>query len=237
MQPPFLRLLLDWAFSIRLAGHSESRSRERTSFGARHDTLRHECTRVWRTHLSIHSDNHNSSSTRSTHTTTSRVQHQPSPTTLWKLDNYHWILYTLQPCYACHLHARNCRLCASHPSPRGWFRCRNCYRNRVGNAQGQSERKQKKTPHHLPPTHSSLIARSGSPYAPISYATLKDEGLHTTMRIPAPHAIEGCQGYRLQGCLRGSISTAGIRHRGRGRLRVWVCRCRSRSLNYNINLQ
>jgi hypothetical protein len=40
-------------------------------------------------------------------------------------------------------------------------------------------------------TNSSLVARSASPYVPISYATFKAEDLHTTMRIPAPHAIEG----------------------------------------------
>ena len=38
---------------------------------------------------------------------------------------------------------------------------------------------------------SSSVVPSGSPYAPISYAMFKDEDLHTTMRIPAPHAIEG----------------------------------------------
>jgi hypothetical protein len=39
-----------------------------------------------------------------------------------------------------------------------------------------------------PRNSTSSVARSGSPYTPISY---RDEDLHTTMRIPAPHAIEG----------------------------------------------
>jgi len=38
------------------------------------------------------------------------------------------------------------------------------------------------------PRNSTSVARSGSPYTPISY---RDEDLHTTMQIPAPHAIEG----------------------------------------------
>jgi len=42
---------------------------------------------------------------------------------------------------------------------------------------------------------SSSVVPTGSPYAPILYATFnamfKDEDLHTTMQIPAPHAIEG----------------------------------------------
>jgi len=39
-----------------------------------------------------------------------------------------------------------------------------------------------------PRNSSSSVSRSGSPYVPISY---RDEDLLTTMRIPAPHAIEG----------------------------------------------
>ena len=41
------------------------------------------------------------------------------------------------------------------------------------------------------PSTNSSVARSGSPYLPISYAMFRDEYLHATMRIPAPHAIEG----------------------------------------------
>ena len=49
-----------------------------------------------------------------------------------------------------------------------------------------------------------LRFRSGSPYAPISYATFRGEDLHTTLRIPVPHAIEGYgRGYRLRGRHRG----------------------------------
>ena len=106
--------LFHWAFSARLPGDVESRPRGTPSRSRRY-TFGHECSRVRRTHLSIHSDNHNNSGIR----TTGRVQHVSPSSSLWQLHS-HRILHTLQHRHTSHLHTRNRHLCASD-TPR--FRC------------------------------------------------------------------------------------------------------------------
>jgi len=60
--------------------------------------------------------------------------------------------------------------------------------------QSESEREKDKgqgKAKNPPIATNSSFARNGTPYAPISYGTFRDEDLQMTMQTQAPHAIEG----------------------------------------------
>jgi hypothetical protein len=71
----------------------------------------------------------------------------------------------------------------------------------------------------------------------LSYATFRDEDLHTTMPISAPHSIEAyAPEIPTAGPSSGVNHYGGYRCRGRGHLLVWVCSfCHNYNHNYNCN--
>jgi hypothetical protein len=169
MQPPLLRFLLHWAFSVRLAGHSESRSRGPTSSRARHDTLRHECTRVRRTHLSIRSESSRPAaptpppaefnthrprppSGNSTTTTGSSIRYSLATPASYQLE-------TVTYAQAIPLHVGGSGAVIATETERATDK---------GKAKENTTNSSK----------NSSVARSGSPYTPNSYATFKDESAY-----------------------------------------------------------
>ena len=89
-----------------------------------------------------------------------------------------------------------------------------------------------------PQKHSSSVARSRSPYALLSYTTFRDEDLHTTMRTPMQHAIEGhAPGISTAKPSSGVNQYGGIRRRGRGHIRGWVCLCCSLHHNCEVKIE
>ena len=213
MRPPFHRFLLYRAFSIRLPGRFESRLRGATTCEARHRTFGQECSHVRRNHFSLHIDNYNSGSTRSTHAT-SRLRYDPSSTTLWQLtttttrSSMRYSVATPATYTPIHKPSRS-TWAVQVPLP-------------VKNRRGQPTRANAPTNKFLldhskrEPVRGFSSSRHccsdhpSSLFQSILYAMFKDEDLHTTMRIPAPHAIEGYAPGILGRC-RGLISTAEIR--------------------------
>ena len=186
-------------------------------FRAQHHTFGHGCTPVWRTHLSIHSDNHNSSGTR----TTSRVQHDPPLSSLWQFHNYH--LHTLHRRHTSHLHTRNRHLCANYSMwvvPVPWYQKieRSTDKGKAEEGDNFPLGRLKREPVR---THLVCdVQRRRSTHDHV------DPCAH--MRLSAMR-----QGYQLQDRRRGSISTVGTRRCGRDHLQVWVCRRCSLNCNYS----
>ena len=174
-----LRFFLYCVFSIRLPCDVESRSQGTTSSIPRHHTFGYECTRVRRTHwhLAIHSDNHNNSGT----CTTSRGPTRPalvfslatpqpsSPDLPYITASPQYTLESASHAQAIPLHVDSSGAIVTEETKR------------------PTDKGKAKEDDKFP-----SVARSGSLYAlPVLYATFRDEDLHTTTRIPAPHAIEG----------------------------------------------